>query len=187
MDDISLKSRRNNNISIDHDDMTRVDEGNGPRQSKRMKEILNTSVFQDDNHEDNNDDDNKDDSSVEYDTDDGDEPPPPKKHTSQLPMRFLPSETPRLEALSHFMQFDLSSNNVGQCDGAGCGLWHLEFLDSGNRRRHNTGPRSERFTCGYVFAVEFTVEEMARAKSIVSRSLCAHSREDKFKFDKLER
>jgi hypothetical protein len=113
--------------------MTRVDEGNGPRRSKRIKEILNTSVFQDDNHEDNNDDDNKDDSSVEYDTDDGDEPPPPKKRTSQLPMRFLPSETPRLEALSHFMQFDLSSNNVGQCDGAGCGMWHLEFLDSGNR------------------------------------------------------
>ena len=97
-------------------------------------------------------------------------------------MRFLPSETPRLEALSHFMQFDLSSNNVGQCDG--CGMWNIEKTDSGNRQEHYIGPRGARFTCEYVVAVEFTVEEMARANSIVSRSLRAHRRDDKFKFDK---
>lgn len=98
-------------------------------------------------------------------------------------LRFLPSETPRLEALSHLMKFDHSSNNVGRCDGAGCGMWHLEFLDSGKRRQHMINTRSAKFTCGYVYAVTFTDKEMHSAESIMSRSLRVCGRDDKFKFD----
>ena len=146
MDDISLKSR---DISTDNDDMTRVDEGNGLRRSKRIKEILNTSVYQDDNHEDDEaslvDETNiehVDEATIEHVQDEATRIVS-RTATSNVPrMRFLPSETPRLEALSHFMQFDLSSNNVGQCDG--CGMWNIEKTDSGNRREHYIGPRGAR-------------------------------------------
>jgi hypothetical protein len=76
---------------------------------------------------------------------------------------------------------DLSSNNVGRCNG--CGMWHLESMDNGDRRHHLPGPQGARKTCGYVFAVAFTEKEVASAKSIFSRSLRARGRDDKFKFD----
>jgi hypothetical protein len=99
-------------------------------------------------------------------------------------VKFLPSSTDRELALAHFMQFDdLSSNNVGRCNGAGCGLWHLEFTNNGTRRQHISGPTGARVQCGKVYAETFTEKEVASAKSKLSRSLRARGRNDKYKFD----
>ena len=107
----------------DQDDTTRVDEVNGPRRSMRIKEILKTPVYhQDDNYEDN---------IAVLSTSTTSRRKTVTTSTSNVsltssgkrgPVKFLPSATNRVLALANFMEVDdLSSNSVGRCNGAGCG------------------------------------------------------------------